>query len=579
MNNTKNYPPKIGDRLTSTLLGKTYIVGRPLNAKGGFVGSVFYCIEEKSKKQYVLKLPRVNGKELGAYALNERLLKVSRSFLSELYVAERLRDNPKLQSCVGLAVDTGSYAPLMHVSDDDERNVLVSFNVIEFIEGVDLSVWCREQSGVGNFYGITRSDVWFDMCRKIAEIVAAVHSERVVHGDIWEPNIMVKPDGNPVLIDFGKSWRQEDLQFHDGNEKKQWPYMAPELLSHTWTSQADIYSLGGVFYFLATGNPPPPSTKENSNGFELIDVKEFETILRSTLATRNPDLVSDNEGVFEVIWLCMHPMTEMRAPLVLSIIDLIDRFLIASRHDGGIAAASLSENLKKLASDARVPYVAARPVFSALAQRAVHKLARNISCAATRLYTVRGSGEEMRDAILLSLGTLHQEDTCRAILTIPFWIQDSIGSGTQIISMLRMIGRRGVRSDWLLIVSETESRNPIAHEIMERLETGTKESECLSMRFRIVSDTERFEMFSAPKSCIYLEQNDAPKNKTLITPYYSYPSQLLTMPHSDIGNLAFQSHPIALRFWAEPDRWKTELRSFFEHHWAKGQDTPANKQM
>jgi eukaryotic-like serine/threonine-protein kinase len=87
-----------------------------------------------------------------------------------------------------------------------------------------------------------------------------VHRQGVVHLDLKPANVMFRPDGRAVLVDFGLSHhrRQPDLMAEEfrtpmGN----WPYMAPEQVvgvRHDWRS--DLFALGAMLYELATGELP-----------------------------------------------------------------------------------------------------------------------------------------------------------------------------------------------------------------------------------------------------------------------------------------------------------------------------------
>jgi len=73
-------------------------------------------------------------------------------------------------------------------------------------------------------------------------------SGRVIHGDIWQNNFIVrKGTQDPVLIDFGQAAFRIYITF-GGRDVGSW--MAPE---GGGSVAADIYSLGGLLLYLATG--------------------------------------------------------------------------------------------------------------------------------------------------------------------------------------------------------------------------------------------------------------------------------------------------------------------------------------
>src|SRR5439155_20596173 len=106
--------------------------------------------------------------------------------------------------------------------------------------------------------GLVMADVvgWL---RQVAEALDHLHSHEppIVHQDVKPANIIVRPDGRVVLVDFGiSSYKASSAQ---GATLGTRGYLAPEVAAgRAATPAADIYSLGATAYALLTGNPPRP---------------------------------------------------------------------------------------------------------------------------------------------------------------------------------------------------------------------------------------------------------------------------------------------------------------------------------
>ena len=95
---------------------------------------------------------------------------------------------------------------------------------------------------------------------KIAAALDALHRQHVVHLDIKPSNIVLRPSGEAVLLDFGLSHHdqlpdlmQEEFRVPFGTA----PYMSPEQLRGIRNDpRSDIFALGVLLYFFSTGVRP-----------------------------------------------------------------------------------------------------------------------------------------------------------------------------------------------------------------------------------------------------------------------------------------------------------------------------------
>jgi serine/threonine protein kinase len=95
---------------------------------------------------------------------------------------------------------------------------------------------------------------------RVATALDDLHRQHVVHLDVKPSNLLSRPTGEIVLIDFGLSHHDElpDLM---GEEFRlpygTAPYMAPEqVLGHRRDPRSDQFALGVLMYFFLTGRRP-----------------------------------------------------------------------------------------------------------------------------------------------------------------------------------------------------------------------------------------------------------------------------------------------------------------------------------
>ncbi|MCB9744733.1 MAG: serine/threonine protein kinase [Alphaproteobacteria bacterium] len=88
----------------------------------------------------------------------------------------------------------------------------------------------------------------------VAEAVAAAHGQGVVHRDLKPANVLVTPEGQVKLLDFGIASLEGERGLSAGTP--QW--CAPEQQEEGPTSPAtDVFGLGALGWALLTGDPPP----------------------------------------------------------------------------------------------------------------------------------------------------------------------------------------------------------------------------------------------------------------------------------------------------------------------------------
>lgn len=129
--------------------------------------------------------------------------------------------------------------------DDDTYYI-----VMEYLRGTDLKSGIRKHGALD--------------CRKVAQIgsqicqaLSVAHKHDIIHRDIKPQNIMVQPDGNIKVMDFGIARAKNSHLTQDNSVLGTAHYVSPEQTQGKELGPtSDLYSLGIVMYEAATGKVP-----------------------------------------------------------------------------------------------------------------------------------------------------------------------------------------------------------------------------------------------------------------------------------------------------------------------------------
>jgi serine/threonine protein kinase/tetratricopeptide (TPR) repeat protein len=206
------------------------------------------------------------GRQIGMYRIGE---KIAEGGMGAVYRAVRLSDYEK-QVAVKL-VKRGMDTDFLLRRFRQERQILAALDhpniarlldggatedgrpylVMDYIEGTPIPQFCDDHR-LGEAERLK-------LFRTVCAAVQYAHQNLVVHRDLKAGNILVTPNGDPKLLDFGIAKLLEP----DADATVTWMRMlSPDCASpeqvrgEAITTATDIYSLGVLLYRLLTGEPP-----------------------------------------------------------------------------------------------------------------------------------------------------------------------------------------------------------------------------------------------------------------------------------------------------------------------------------
>jgi formylglycine-generating enzyme required for sulfatase activity/serine/threonine protein kinase len=203
-----------------------YRILKKLGAGG--MGAVYLAEDTRLQRQVALKVPHFTP---GTRAP----------------VLERFQREARLAA----SIEHPNFCPVHDVDEIDG----IHFFTMAYLEGTPLSDLLVEEQPWPQHQAVA-------MVRLLALAVGQLHAKGILHRDLKPANVMVRPSGEPVLMDFGLACSltvDSERLTATGEVMGTLVYMPPEQLDgdrQRLGPATDLYSLGMILYKLLTGRLP-----------------------------------------------------------------------------------------------------------------------------------------------------------------------------------------------------------------------------------------------------------------------------------------------------------------------------------
>lgn len=228
--------------------------------KGG-MSVVYLAMDKHLNKQWAVKEIRKQGS-----GRNDDI--VVNSLLAEANMMKRL-DHPALPRIVDI-IDNG----------------VTIYIVMDYIEGESLDKILATE-------GIQSEELVIGWAKQLCDALSYLHTQKppIIYRDMKPANVMLKPEGNIKIIDFGIAREYKEQNLADTTVLGTKGYAPPEQYSGQTDQRSDIFALGMTMHHLLTGVDP-------RNGEAYAPVRQW-----------NPEI---SEGLESIVDKCVQPAAENR---------------------------------------------------------------------------------------------------------------------------------------------------------------------------------------------------------------------------------------------------------------------------
>lgn len=237
------------------LLNHRYLVTKMIHENGNLNSRVFEAIDTKLDNQPVI----IKVIYLDEYVDESSKERARDRFKREVTALSELNE----RNIPGIPKIEKESDFLLEFSSPNRNSQALAF-AMEKVEGQDLSKWMKSPD-----YRIPDEEQITNWLRQLVNTLEKLHQRNYYHRDVKPSNIILKPDGDLVLIDLGAVC---DVTYNalKGIEEQKLTrlgtitYAAPEQLQDgTVNNTTDFYALGRTFIHLMTGTDPSSNWRSN----------------------------------------------------------------------------------------------------------------------------------------------------------------------------------------------------------------------------------------------------------------------------------------------------------------------------
>jgi response regulator RpfG family c-di-GMP phosphodiesterase/serine/threonine protein kinase len=234
----------------------------------GGMGVVFKAEHVEMRRLVAIKVFALSG--------GDQDLSLLSRFLVEMRAVAQLH-HPNIVGAIDAGKLTGSQPGAQ----------VLRYFVMEYVPGEDLEDYVKSH---GRLNPIKACDI----THQIACALAEVHKYNLVHRDLKPSNILLTPEEQAKLLDFGLARHFRTRLTEPGIALGTIDYMAPEQAQDASSVdiRADIYGLGGTLFWCLTGHLPFPA-----QGTVIEDLTRRLTFPPPSVRSYRPDISPELDAV------------------------------------------------------------------------------------------------------------------------------------------------------------------------------------------------------------------------------------------------------------------------------------------